>query len=567
MKKRYSIIALALLAVLGTNAAERTAQQKRAIAMSVLGSKTARANVAINELKVMNELTVMGGNGVGFAVISNDDRNEAVLAVANNDFNAENIPDGLQWWLDAVNASLEDGNGYTRETRAVPAGLPETVAPMLTCTWGQGEPFNRLCPMDGNSRSLTGCVATAMAQIMYYHKYPTHGQGTKYDTYNHTQIDFSQQTYDYANMKDSYLDGSYSDAQASAVATLMYHCGLTVDMVYSHISSGSHGILAAQAVATYFGYNKNVACRMRDGHSDSDWSQMIYEELAAGRPILYSGTDASMGGHAFVFTGYDAEGKVYVNWGWEGEADGYYDFNILDPHPYENSYAFTSGQNMLTGFAKADENIPHVSEVVWYSNDPNDQGLRMSTRGSSYIIPNLTGCSVANYNWYDFTGKIHVIAEGNDGVMHSLGNYDFASNFIPMIYRDGNAYSIGLGFFTQGDIACNTRDLANGTYTVYLGVQDSGYDEITPMSFGEGKTSRYTLTKTDDGITLDAQPATGIANAVVDTTADDGMAHVYTASGVEVYSAPASSFNINDVPMNGLLIIKKGGETTKVMKK
>ena len=87
------------------------------------------------------------------------------------------------------------------------------------------------------------------------------------------------------------------------------------------------------------------------------------------------------------------------------------------------------------------------------------------------------------------------------------------------------------------------------------------------MGFGEGKVSRYTLTKTDNGITLDAQPATGIANAVVDTTADDGMAHVYTASGVEVYSAPASSFNINDVPMNGLLIIKKGGETTKVMKK
>ena len=116
-------------------------------------------------------------------------------------------------------------------------------------------------------------------------------------------------------------------------------------------------------------------------------------------------------------------------------------------------------------------------------------------------------------------------------------------------------------------ICAADTEIPNGTYTVYLGVQDSGYDEITPMGFGEGKTSRYTLTKTDDGITLDAQPATGIANAVVDTTADDGMAHVYTASGVEVYSAPASSFNINDVPMNGLLIIKKGGETTKVMKK
>lgn len=561
MKKRYSIIALAMLAVLGANAAERTAQQKKAIALSVLGQKAARSNTVISELKVMDELTVMGGKGVGFAVISNDDRNEAVLAVAEGDFDVANVPDGLQWWLDVANASLESGDGYVRDTRAVPEGLPAEVKPMLTSKWGQGDPFNRLCP----NKSLTGCVATAMAQIMNYHKYPVQGQGSIYDPYNSVMVDLTQQVYDYANMRDVYLNEPYTDAEASAVSTLMYHCGLAVDMSYSQTASGSHGVLAAKALANNFGYNKNIACRVRDGHSDAEWAKMIYEELAAGRPILYSGNDASMGGHAFVFTGYDVDGKVYVNWGWEGEADGYYDFNVLDPDPYETSYRFDTSQNMLTGFAMPDENIPHASEVVWYTDNPNDPGLQMSTRGS-YIFPSLSGKAIANYNYYDFDGKLHVIAEGPGG-KNILGSYDFANNVILAIYRSGEIFNIGLGHFTQGDIACPTSSLANGTYQVYLGVQDTGYDEITPLGFGEGMTSAYTLVKNDDGISLEAVPATGIENAIVsNTTADDGIARVYTVDGVEIYAAPAASFSIDDVPAKGLLIVKKGGETTKVMK-
>ena len=324
MKKRYSIIALAMLAVLGANAAERTAQQKKAIALSVLGQKAARSDTVISELKVMDELTVMGGKGVGFAVISNDDRNEAVLAVAEGDFDVANVPDGLQWWLDVANASLESGDAE--------------VKPMLTSKWGQGDPFNRLCP----NKSLTGCVATAMAQIMNYHKYPVQGQGSIYDPYNSVMVDLTQQVYDYANMRDVYLNEPYTDAEASAVSTLMYHCGLAVDMSYSQTASGSHGVLAAKALANNFGYNKNIACRVRDGHSDAEWAKMIYEELAAGRPILYSGNDASMGGHAFVFTGYDVDGKVYVNWGWEGEADGYYDFyNQIYSQQYPWKYDYS----------------------------------------------------------------------------------------------------------------------------------------------------------------------------------------------------------------------------------
>ena len=561
MKKRYSIIALALLTVFGANAAERTTQQKRQIAMSVLGAKSgARSGAAISELKVMNALTVMGGKGVGFAVISNDDKNEAVLAVADGDFNADNMPDGLEWWLEAANAALESGDGYVRETRAIPEGLPEEVQPMLTCTWGQDTPYNDLCP----SKWPTGCVATAMAQIMYYHKYPLQGKGEIYDRFSYKTVNLAEYQYDYSQMKDSYVSGNYSEAEGNAVATLMYHCGLASDMNYAPSASGTHGIFAAKGLAENFGYNPNVVCRQRAYYPNSRWMKMVYEELAAGRPILYSGSDKSMGGHAFVLTGYDKDGLVYVNWGWDGQNEGYYDINLLNPADYQ----FDSSQNMVVGIAKPDVEIPHTSEVTWYPDGANDKGLEVTANGTT-VTAILQGKWLTNGNYYNFNGKIHFMLSGN-GEERILNTIDLASlgTSISMGVHQGDGVSVYRWSFDRNLTGQISKLLPAGTYTLYLGVQDTGYDEISPIPFGEGLTSSYTLVKKDDGtIEINPTPATGIENAIVsNTTADDGIARVYTVDGVEIYAAPAASFSIDDVPAKGLLIVKKGGETTKVMK-
>ena len=564
MKKRYYILAAALLAVMGSYAAERTTQQKMQIAKSALGASfgARAAGAGVGELKVMDRLTVIGGEGVGFAVVTNDDANEPVIAVSKNSFDTGNMPDGLAWWLEAANEALADGN-YVRETRAVPADLPAEVAPMLTCEWGQGAPFNDQAP----SNYPSGCVATAMSQIMYYHKYPTSGQGSMYDTYHYQMIYFNQVTYDYNQMLDRYTAGNYTEAQGDAVATLMFHCGITASMSYAASGSGTHAIFAAKAMAENFRYNPNIVCRLREYYPSDKWMSLIYNELAAKRPILYCGSDDSMGGHAFVFTGYNAEGLVYVNWGWDGDADGYYDVNLLNPHTSAGQdYSFYKSQNMVTGIVTPDVTIPHESQVTWSKTSTSDKGLEITLNGTM-VTAMLAGKAFSNSNYYDFNGKIHLMLEGN-GEKRVLNTIDMTEKKIPVAIHVGDQISMYQWNCNQNLAGQISKSLPAGTYTLYLGVQDNGYDEITPMPFGEGLTSSYTLVKKDDGtVEINPTPTTGIENAIVsNTTADDGMARVYTVDGVEIYAAPAASFSIDDVPAKGLLIVKKGGETTKVMK-
>ena len=241
---------------------------------------------------------------------------------------------------------------------------------MVTCHWGQSTPYNNLCPLgphydasgqpDGREyeRSLTGCAATAIAQIMYYHKYPTKGQGGKASVgvpYNNPTatytVNFDEATYDWANMIDDYKEG-YTEEQANAVATLMYHAGVALDMQYSPDASGTYARKVVTALKRNFGYPETVRLLMRADYSEQEWMNLIYTELSEGRPIQYNGQDAINGGHAFVFDGYDQEGLVHVNWGWEGDKDGYYDVSLLNP----SGWRFTSNQSMVIGIARRSNN-------------------------------------------------------------------------------------------------------------------------------------------------------------------------------------------------------------------
>lgn len=234
-----------------------------------------------------------------------------------------------------------------------------SVEPMLTTRWSQNSPFNGMCPKGVNSsgdsvRCPVGCVALALAQIMKYYDYPATGQGSKTYTplLSKTSLsaDFGATTYDWSHMKDNYFTlGSYKNYSADdsvAVATLCYQIGVSVGMMYS--PSGSSAFAYGNIVhdlADNFRYSSDsLRYLLRSDYTKSEWMDLIFNELSAGRPIFYAGNSPTQGGHAWVLDGYNAEGKVHINWGWRGTDNGYFDIDLTDV-----SNDFYNNQSMIIG--------------------------------------------------------------------------------------------------------------------------------------------------------------------------------------------------------------------------
>ena len=220
--------------------------------------------------------------------------------------------------------------------------LPDSVGPLLTTTWDQGQYYNALCPVDANGpdgHALTGCVATAMAQIINYWGYPVHGRGAHgYNTsdldpnsmcdlinitgYGTLAVHFDSATYDYANMP-SELTTISTPAQVNAVAQLMYHCGVAVNMFYDANASGAYVEDVRSALISYFGFNHTLGLADRQLYTDNEWTDSLKANINRGEPVFYSGSNI-FNSHAFVLDGYTRENYFHFNFGWSGACDGWY---------------------------------------------------------------------------------------------------------------------------------------------------------------------------------------------------------------------------------------------------
>ncbi len=373
MKRMRLLLTLAVAVVCATaTAAPRTKEQMKQAAVQAINEQLIKKRMApkkANELQTLrteNGLEVMGFAGKGFAVVSKDDVAPEVLGVSGATYNDENT--NFQWWLKAMNQVVETAvanNNHLVPIAPDPSKYPVALAPLMTTLWDQLEPYNRFCPIsNGGDRCYTGCVATALAQVLNYHKTPEHGYGQRTIYYHSTAVsaDFENTYYDWDNMLDEYNYGGYSDTEATAVATLMRDCGVAANMEYggsAEAGSGAYSQDAAEGMATYFGF-ADARCVERDNYytgtklyTDAEWMDMVFNELNENGPIYYGGADSWQGGHAFVIHGYDATGKVYVNWGWSGDDDGYYDISLLNPSYYQ----FSSGQDMILGIKGAPKDL------------------------------------------------------------------------------------------------------------------------------------------------------------------------------------------------------------------
>ena len=386
MKKLLLLLVLLLLVSHNINAANRTEIQMKEAAFNALVTNQARLN-QIGDIKELKEflslpsLRIFGYENGGFAVVTTDDSFESVIGVSNFQF-ADSLPCGFKWWLEIINSNMLKKDETS--SRKITKSKNKSVDPLITTDWGQERPFNDNCTFSNGNKKyqcVTGCVATALAQIMNYYRYPECGKGSiTYDiTYNNDftitfSENFSQSFYDWDNIIDSYkayYNNTSVDAHTKAVAKLMKDCGVAINTRFSDSNHGSSSSLikAENALKNYFNYDSTTKNYLRSDYTKDEWLDIIYQELDKGRPILYSGTEENSmysSGHAFVINGYDTSGKVYINWGWDGSYDGYYDIDLLNPASQKYNY----NQSMVVAIPPTGSNIPSY-QIVTISSEGN----------------------------------------------------------------------------------------------------------------------------------------------------------------------------------------------------
>ena len=384
MKRIPLILALVLIVTMHSYAERVTSETAQNVATTFLnnnGAKSAQLTDLSNEAGFPN-LYIFNAEP-GFVVMSADDCVQPILGYSlTGKFVAENMPDNVSSWLQgyndeiqfAIDSKMKAKSETTKmwkelvEGQAKAGKTTAVVNNLLLTTWDQNPGYNDLCPYDysAHQRTVTGCVATAMAQIMKYWEYPNHGVGSHSYTpethpeYGVQSVNYGATTYDWANMPLS-----QSNAE---VAKLMYHCGVSVDMDYDIASNGGSGAVTAwvaNALQTYFNYQPSTF-RYKDDYTNTEWVNMLKAELDAERPLQYSGRGT--GGHSFVCCGYDSSNRFYFNWGWSGYNDGFYTLTNLVPGSGGSgggNYNFTQNQGAIFGIQPIQCNAGEPSNLTY----------------------------------------------------------------------------------------------------------------------------------------------------------------------------------------------------------
>lgn len=343
MRKGLSTLLLLFSFLLVAGAQERTPAQMQQLARQVLKSMDghkakgkAEASVAPSKLFDTDHIAVYGYQDGGMVFLSKNAQAEPVLGFSPT-MQSDTLPEGLQWWLEAMDEVMKK---EPARRRTIQAPMTE-VLPLLTSKWNQRAPFNNnlVYQIGGKSyQFVTGCVATAMAQVMYYYKYPEVGRSFhEYDiSYAdvgtcHFASDMQEHRYKWDLMRDSYTSAPANDAAAEAVAVLMKDAGISVGMKYNSNASSSSTSDVSGALRNHFRYSRYTRTIERIFFDSDSWMQTIFRELDEHRPVIYSGNDSDAGGHAFIVDGYNSQGLVHVNWGWSGRYDGYYNMDLMNP--------------------------------------------------------------------------------------------------------------------------------------------------------------------------------------------------------------------------------------------
>ncbi len=382
-----------------------------------------------------------GENG-GFVLVAADDYfDNMILGYADRGtFNIDNMPDNMRWWLGEYDRLLKTAQeaGHTplaKETQ-VQAEQADRAAiePLVTAQWDQNAPYNDMCPVYNGIRCPSGCLATALAQIIHYHKYPTQGVGShSYDwTVNLVSqgilsTDFTQHTYDYNLMSDTYDESSSAESR-QAVAQLMYDLGVLAEMAYKPAISSAPAFTTLVRLVKNLKYDKSAIIRSREFYTDKEWIDMVYANLAEGYPLLYTGQNEWQG-HAFVCDGY-RDGYFHINWGWSGGSNGYFLLDALLPGSQGtggSSGGYNDGQEAIFNLRPAQPDSKYEILMHNYQNFDVDQKEQTTsstaTFTGAFCNESIAGQTITlGIKIVDSNGNVTWIQEQTSSYINSLAD-------------------------------------------------------------------------------------------------------------------------------------------------
>ncbi len=410
----------------------------------------------------------------GFVIVAADDASRPILGYSfDGSFPTANIPPVVDEWMQFYYMQLEylkdnniqptekislewmelingEGERFNRDTR--------TISPLLTTTWDQGARYNELCPQDPagpGGHVWSGCVATAMSQVMNYWRYPLQGTGSHgyYSDYGYLFADYGASTYDYNQMNYN-IGGEYN----YEMAELQYHAGIAVDMMYSPSGSGAYSDDAAAALRNYFGYNSSLQLVYKDDYSEDAWADLLMDNLENGWPMYYHGFGS--GGHAFNVDGFQGSDYFHFNWGWSGSYNGYFYLSNLNPGGND----FTWGQGAIVNFYPNNNNYPY-----------NCSGVTVLNRHNG-TIEDGSG-PVANYTGGMECGWLISPEDSVSGLTLYFDKFDLASGDVLNVFDGENSSFPLIGSYTGTTLPAAIPSVSGKLYIEFatLGNQGKGW--------------------------------------------------------------------------------------------
>lgn len=384
---------------------------------------------------------VFNNDAGGFVIIAGDDAVTPVLGyTSTGSFDAENLPDGLKDLLKSYERQIAAlGDNYVANRTATRAAFTGEKL-LKTAEWNQYAPFNKYTP----NNYVTGCVATAGAIVMKHHGYPAKGTGSHSYTWNGKTLTANfEHDYDWASMPAKY-DGT-NDAAFDGVARLMADLGVAVEMQYAKNGSGAYIGNMISALQKYFGYSKLTHLAYINDMEAEAWNAKLRGEIDANRPILYSASDASAGGHSFIIDGYKDE-SFSVNWGWGGYCNGFYQIGALNPESAgkPTGEKYNMGQTAVIGLQPSD-GTEKISTMGFLKVSGQLQALNMNVtdvkkgqRGAIFSAP------IGNTGDRSFTGEVVVALMNAKGEMREIvTSKPFKlTDFAPGYYYSSLSFSI-----------------------------------------------------------------------------------------------------------------------------
>ena len=440
--KRLLLLLISVFALVSASWADQiTREQALAKAQQFLSQKGLSRSLKVAETQ-MSRARARGkstpdyyyvfnaGQNQGFVIISGDDATEEVLGYSSSGaFDLNNIPPAMEALLNYYSeqiSMIQQGKAQAAPRRVAHSA----VSPFMTVKWNQREPYNLktmtgyYSNTGGTFQCVTGCVATAMAQVVYHQHFVDKIQ-SEIPGYQNQTIYKAGTGYmnaipagtvlDWANMLDTYT-GDETDVKKEAVANLMMYCGVAVQMHYTKDVSSASNSNIPDALKKYFGYSKGTRFIKRTNYSDDDWDNLIYNEIASGRPVIYGGQTKSNSGHSFIVHGYDGAGKYAINWGWGGYQDNYFTLDNLTP-----SDQGTGGGKIGEGYNFDQEAVINLAK----EDGTFSEQVRFTTESLA-----LSSKSVFNKEGSQF----HISFKAKF-VSRLANTYDISYNFA--IYKDG----------------------------------------------------------------------------------------------------------------------------------